>query len=235
MQDPLAGDLRLATAPDADAVVRTFWLSEADGLANTLSRWGRFTRSVTLCTTEDRAVLRATAGAETSSMLCGLADLTSVTLLAPHRWTQPPPRLALYRVLLHELAHVLLFQRCAAPNATQPPPLPTWMREGMAEFVACGAPGLSTRLELDGCGDPARLARADAVSVASNADACYVAARVAFADWLAAFGERRLAAMCRAMRGGQTFASAHQAACGVSELEFLNGWAERLIEQLRRM
>ena len=234
MPEQLAAALRLIVDEAADAAVADLCEQDAEAIANTLARWGRFTSPVHIRTTEDRAELRASAGAATAGLLCGLATLDTVTLLAPHRWVTQPSRRALEQSLVHELAHVLLYQRCVTATAWRRPRLPTWLREGMAVFVAEGPPAPSSRRDLAGHPDPAALARARPDTVAAPPDLCYTAAVVAFAAWLERFGERRLPALCRNMRGGHSFARAHTLACGVTEDDFLQRWSDALKAEAER-
>lgn len=226
-------DLQLILEDGLDPVVASLCRQERDSLAAALARWGRFRRPVDVRTTADRDVLRSAAGTSSSELLCALATLDTVTLLAPQMWANTPAHGDLYRAVLHELAHVLMFQRCAAPSQQRASSLPVWFREGMAVFVAEGPPSPNLRRQVADRTDLGALTRADAAVMAADSPAVYVVARLLFAAWLERFGDRRYAALCREMRSGVGFRRAHQRACGVSEEAFTTEWTKEVQAEAR--
>jgi hypothetical protein len=197
-------------------------------LARLLAPWGRFKRPVRVRTTDDEADLRASAACPTRLSLHAVAGIDEVVLLAPDRWRNRPHEGELALVLVHELAHVLLFQRCAAAGRTTAPYLPTWFREGMAVVAAEGRPHASLRRWLGERPDLERLPGAVDAVMAADPDACYAAGAVAFQDWFDQFGGRGLASVCRAMRAGKAFAGAFEHACKVTEPAWLTEWVKGL-------
>lgn len=224
--DPSQLHLELNTT--VDPAVALICRQEADSLGAALSRWGRFVRPVRVSTTNDRDDLRAAAGGPSSQLLCALATLDGITLLAPSKWASPPAHGELYRAVLHELAHVLMFQRCTPAGAAQCRPLPVWIREGMAAFVAEGPPSPNLRRDVAQHPNLQGIARADAKTLATDGSGCYLAARLLFAAWLGRFGERGFAALCRQMRAGQGFGAAHQKAVGTSPDAFVAEWVTQV-------
>ncbi len=229
--DRAAAGLELILAPDLDPAVAEICVHERHAMGHALSRWGRFLRPVTVRTTEDRSALRHAAKATSAVLLCGLADLDSVTLLAPHRWLSAPAHHDLRDVLVHELAHVLLFQRCTPADRSTYAVLPMWMREGQASFAAEGPPSPNLRRTVAGYTNLAALVAANATALAAHGAACYTVATLVFAGWLECFGDRRLAALCGQMRRGLSFNQAHQRACGVDVASFEASWVASVIAE----
>lgn len=226
-----ASGLRLVADPQLDPAIARVCSSEADSFDAALGRWGRFRRVVRVRSTEDRAALRTAAGTSSSALLCALADIDAVTMLAPARWTVQPSHTDLRDALLHELAHVLTFQRCAPPEASASPRLPVWFREGLAAFVAEGPPAPNLRRQVAHRADLPQLAAAGADVMAEQGAACYLVARLVFAAWLEKHGDRGYAGLCRLMRGGAGFRAAHRKATGEEEAAFVREWVERAREE----
>ena len=132
------GNLQLRLTDELDPVVADLCRAELDHIASSLAPWGRFSFPVTIATAVSMAPLAREASAPVDGLLCAVPEPTRVTLLRPSAWVAPPSRLALRITLTHELAHSLLFQRCAPPDRTIPVALPTWFREGMAVLVSEG-------------------------------------------------------------------------------------------------
>lgn len=207
---------------------------ELDHFADCLAPWGRFLRPVRVASAASMSALIEGASAPVDGSLCAIAELDRITLLAPAAWSTTPGRLQLRTTLTHELAHCLLFQRCAPPGREGPVALPTWFREGMALVASEGAPTREVRRRLGAeLGDATlelhKLADADAALIGQHAAACYDAAALLFARWYHGFGQRRLGALCRHMRTGHPFAVAFRMACGLSS----EAWLAQAVTDLR--
>lgn len=201
---------------------------EFDAIAATLAPWGRFTQPVRLHVAADLPAVRALAGGPTDGILQAAATAEVVVLLEPSRWPTTPPDPALRTVVTHELAHALLFQRCAPPGRSRPVALPCWFREGMAVLASEGRPDARRRIEAASRTDVARLAHADATAIAGEPDATYDVAVTLFDAWLQLYGMRKLGALCREMRNGRAFAAAFASSCGVEEAEWLTATVRQL-------
>lgn len=219
-----AAALTLQVEGTLDPTVAALLVRELDGLATALLPWGRFNRPVRIRTTTVRHDLRAAASCETELNLHGVAALDGLLLLAPTAWLTPPADHELSRLVLHELAHVLLFQRCAPAGATGASYLPTWFREGMASVVADGPPNPGMRRYLATHPDLDALPGATDAVMTAHPEAVYDAAALLFQAWSDRFGARGLAALCRAMRAGHAFAAAHAQATGQTEAAWLASW-----------
>ena len=225
--------LRLILNEAIDPTVATLCRQESDSLEAALSRWGRFRRPVQVCTVADRSALRQAAGASSSELLCALATLNTVTLLKPDMWATPPGHGDLYRAVLHELAHVLMFQRSTPDGRDAESALPVWFREGMAALVAEGEPSPALRRDVANRVDLLALAHADASMLARDSAGCYLVARLLFVSWIERFGGRRYAALCRSMRNEAGFALAHQRACGLDVDVFIGQWVDQVQKEAR--
>ena len=197
---------------------------DLDGIAAELARWGRFSQPVRLRVAHDQPSLRQWAPCSTQLQLAGVASATDLCLLAPSCWPQPPHSRALRQTLLHELAHVLLYQRCSPTAAQRLAVLPTWFREGMACVAAEGPPLPNRRRELAAHPLLGELPNADDALMGREGEASYLLAGLLFQAWLDRFGRTGLHAVCRAMRAGHGFASAHRSACGCDPEGFVQPW-----------
>ncbi len=215
--------LDLRTDPTLDPAVRAVLERQLDGIAATLARWGKFSRPVHLTTTDDRNNLSVDQSQPWHNSLRGVATLDSVVILQPKLWVGVYAPNSLEELLLHELAHVLLFQRASADDAKTMPYFPTWFREGMATLVAEGSPDARWRRELGAHPQLDLLADADEELVAQHGDAVYRHAAILFALWMDLFGSSGLATLCRAMRKGHSFAAAHLKASGMGDWTFWAG------------
>jgi hypothetical protein len=222
--DAAIAGLQLELVEPVDGAVRACLERELDGMAVELARWGRFTRPVLLRVVPDQAGLQALAPCPTRLQLAGVAAVVELAVLAPARWPLVPNARQLRQTLLHELAHVLLFQRCSPPAQDRPPVLPTWFREGMASVVAEGAPTPNRRRDLGHHPRLHALPDASDAEMASDAEASYLLAGLLFQAWLDQFGRTGLHALCRRMRAGYGFADAHLQACGRSPELFVQPW-----------
>ncbi len=229
LRAPVAA-LELLLDDDLDPRVRRLCERELHGIATTLSDWGRFRRPVLLRTVRDRSRLLADSPCPTEGLLKAVAGLERLTLLAPDCWGSPPAPMELERTLLHELAHVLMFQRCAPPSSTREVHLPTWFREGMATVVAEGTPSPGGRRPLADHPALDDLLDAGAPLIDRYPVAAYAVATLAFQNWLERFGSRRLSALCRAMRGGHSFDAAHARACAMP----VATWTAQWVADVRR-
>jgi hypothetical protein len=218
-----AGGPRIGLDPDNGDALNALLDLELEGVAPALAPWGRFNTPVTLRAVDDVAALRALAEGPAHGALCAAATRDAVLLLRPERWPTPPDRIELRRVLCHELAHVLLFQRCAPAGRDRPVAISTWFREGMAVVASEGRPDARRRQRAAGHPDGAALALADAATLGDHPEAAYDLAATLFAAWYEAAGARGLGALCRAMRAGASFEQAHQQAVGQAEAAWLAG------------
>lgn len=230
LQAATAG-LVLDVVEPVDHAVLSCLEREIDGMAAELERWGRFSRPVALRVVGDQDGLRALAPCPTRLQLAGVAAVVELAVLAPARWPLVPTGRQLRQTLLHELAHVLLFQRCVAPEVERPPVLPTWFREGMASVVADGAPAPNRRRELGNHPQLALLPDASDADMVADAEASYLLAGLLFQAWLDQFGRAGLHALCRSMRAGHGFAAAHRHACGRSPEAFVQPWLQAVRQE----
>lgn len=211
----VAGSLRLCCDADLDPSILRLLQRDIDAIADTLDAWGRFLAPVRVASAADLDRLRHLADAPTDGPLCAVATPGLVALLEPRRWPTPPADHQLRLVLTHELAHALLFQRCAPVGRQGAVALPCWFREGMAMLATEGRPDSRRRMIAARQVELATLAHADAATIAADAEAVYEAALTLFDAWYEHFGSRRLGTLCRAMRAGLGFDEAHHVATGV--------------------
>ena len=219
-----AADLELILDDQLDGQVRATCEREFDGMVATLSDWGRYRRPVRLASVSDRNALSAASPCPTEGLLRAVAGLESLLILRPAAWGRAPSPLEIEQTLTHELAHVLLFQRCAPPGSQREVHLPTWFREGMATVVAEGPPAPGQRRQLADHPALDALPDADGALIDRHPGAAYAVANQAFQSWMERFGSRRLSALCRAMRAGHGFVAAHERACGVSAEVWTRQW-----------
>lgn len=59
-----------------------------------------------------------------------------IWLQSPRTWRRQFYQWPLTELLTHEIAHVVMFQMCCAPNDWEKRPIPLWFREGMASVTA---------------------------------------------------------------------------------------------------
>ena len=223
-------NLRLLLASDIDPKVAELCRAELEHLGDCLAPWGRFLAPVTVATVASMRQLARASSAPVDGLLSAVAETQRVTLLCPDAWINPPSRLALRQTLAHELAHCLLFQRCAPPGREPPVALPTWFREGMAVLASEGAPTAGLWRRLDGRGDLHALAGADASLVGQDARTCYDLAHLLFFRWHDTFGARRLGSLSRQMRAGHPFETAFRVACKLP----VEIWLAATIAQVRQ-
>ncbi len=197
---------------------------EFDAFDATLADWGRFTAPVIVRSTTDRAAFQAAAAGAATDTLCAVAGLHGLLVLAPNSWHEPPAAAPLAAVLLHELAHVLLFQRSTPPNQIGPAYVPTWFREGMATVIAEGPPAPRERRLIADHPHLLDLPNADGALLSADPGACYLTASLLFEAWMQGFGMRRFHALCRAMRAGHGFDGAHAAATATTASQWVSTW-----------
>lgn len=191
-----------------------------DARVPALRRWGRFERPIALRLAPSRAALVAAAPHPSALDLCGFAFADELWLLDPAAWPGGAEEDALAVVVLHELAHLLWFQR-AAPAHSAPAHVPTWFREGFAVLASEGAPSPRERRVLAGK-DLVALAAADDAQLAADPALGYRAAAHLFAAWHDRFGARGWTALCRTLRQGHGFSDAFARVCGQSEAAFVS-------------
>ena len=213
--------LVLRLDPTLSPEVRALVEQEAEALGEKLRHWGRFRLPVRVQAVASLADLRVHAPCVTEVPLRALAELDRVVLLQPRADRDLP------LLLLHELAHVQCFQRCTPPHA-QPPYLPTWFREGLAQTVAQGQPLPRERRDLAELPELLTLLQADDAQIAAQPTHVYLLAWHTFAEWHAHFGHLGLAALYGALRRNRSFPQAFQGACQQTELEFLQTWIQHL-------
>lgn len=230
LRGPAAG-LELILDDQLDPQVHATCEREFDAMVATLSDWGRYRRPVHLATAADRARLSAASPCPTEGLLRAVAGLESLLILEPSAWGRAPSPLEIEQTLTHELAHVLLFQRCAPPESQREVRLPTWFREGMATVVAEGAPAPGQRRQLADHPALDDLPDADGPLLDQHPGAAYAVATQLFQSWLERFGSRRLSALCRAMRAGHGFEAAHQRACGMVPETWTKAWVVALRQE----
>lgn len=189
-----------------------------------LRRWGCFGRPVTLSLLPTVEALRAAAPRPSVLDLRGVAWVDRVWLLSPELWPNPPEDPELISLIVHELAHVLWFQRSTAPTRL-PAYAPTWFREGIAVLAAQGAPEARERRLLAEL-PVAALAYADDRAVAEHGEQVYVVAALLTQTWLDHQGPRGYASLCRELRSGRGFADAFRRVCGEDDRHFAHRIAE---------
>ena len=162
--------------------------------------------------------------------LRGLAWGDDVWLLRPERWPEPPSDVEVARLLAHECAHVLWFQRATAPGRPCAY-VPTWFREGFAVVVSEGSPRAQHRRSMADC-DLFAAAYADDAGMADLGSTAYEVAAHAFAAWHQQFGARALAGVARAMRAGNGFAASFAAVCAVDDRTFIASWAAGFADEM---
>jgi hypothetical protein len=191
-----------------------------------LRRWGRFDRPVHLHLAPSQAALLAAAPRPSQLDLGGFATPDTLWLLAPTAWPEGLDEASLAVVVLHELAHVLWFQR-STPESANPWSVPTWFREGFAVVASEGVPKPPERRLLS-VHDLIGLATADDARLAAGSAEAYRVAAHLFWAWHERYGLRGWTALCRQMRGGHPFGLAFERVCGVTEALFLRRTAAEL-------
>jgi len=227
-------DLVLTTNAPQGGLLATLLRRELDGFAAALQPWGRFSAPVHVHVAADRGDLRLAAQCPTSLSLRAVAGVREIILLDPLLWTPQPSDRDIERTTLHELAHVLLFQRCAVAEAAEVAYIPTWFREGMAAVVALGPPHPGQRRAIAAHPLLAELPDADDAIMAAEPAASYEVAALAFDAWMHRFGAPALTALCRAMRAGHGFASAHQRACAMPATAWIQEWMTAVRREARQ-
>ena len=222
--------LELQLDPGLDIDVSSLLERELDAIAAPLRTWGRFSAPIAVVSAHDQEALQRLARAPVDGPLCAAATPTLIALLAPSRWPRPPADHELRIVLCHELAHVLLFQRCGPAERGNAVALPCLFREGMALVASEGRPPTQLRRQVAAWTDVPSLAEADAVLVASETARVYAAAHVLFDHWHEHHGIRKLGALSRAMRAGAGFERAYVEATGEASMS----WLSATMGQLRR-
>ncbi len=222
--------LELRLDPQLDADIVSLLERELDAIAAPLRTWGRFSAPIAVVSADDQDALQQLARAPVDGPLCAAATPTLIALLTPTRWPRPPADHELRIVLCHELAHVLLFQRCGPVERSGAVALPCWFREGMALVASEGRPPTALRRQVAGWSDVPALAEADAALVAGETARVYAAAHVLFDHWHEHHGIRKLGALSRLMRAGAGFERAYVEAMG----EASGAWLTETMRQLRR-
>lgn len=223
-------DLDLHCDADDHGALAALLHREIDALVSALRPWGRYGAPVHLRMAPSQAALRQGAPRPTALNLRALAAVDGIALLDPRLWLPPPTEREITRTLLHELAHVLLFQRCTAAQAQEAAYIPTWFREGMALIVADGAPPPGLRRTIAAHPRLSELPDADDALIALEPHACDQVAALLFAAWMDRFGALGLTALCRAMRSGHAFGAAHEKACA----QTASSWTASWIAEVRR-
>lgn len=182
LRAPAAG-LRLWVHASVDAITAGLLRTELDAITDPLLPFGQFRGEVAWHGAVDQQTLARAAMAPVDGPICAAATHTTVVSLSPALWPVPPATHELRCALCHELAHVLLFQRCASPGRAAPPALPTWLREGMAIVASEGRPPAARRQFVAGLSHLAEIACADARLVARDPVEVYAAAGVLFDRW----------------------------------------------------
>ena len=113
---------------------------------NELLRWGGLTEPVTLYVLPDQRALREAIGHPGYTWVNAWARYDTVHLQSPRSWSFLPPRQSdVDRLLLHELSHVMLYQRAGDADTWRHKGIPLWFDEGLASVTAQQAyrwPGL---------------------------------------------------------------------------------------------
>ena len=227
-------ELFLTTNAPEDGRLAALLRREIEAFATTLSPWGRFFAPVHLRVATHQDDLRLAAPCPTALVLRAVAAVDGIVLLDPDLWSPPPTEREVERTLLHELAHVLLFQRCTPPDAKEVAYIPTWFREGMAAVVAHGPPHPGQRRAIAAHPHLQALPDADDAVMAEDPAACYEAASLLFDAWMHRFGAAALTALCRAMRAGHGFASAHEKACAMTAATWTQEWIAAVRREARQ-
>jgi hypothetical protein len=190
-----------------------------------LSPWGRFCRPVKLLLVDNSIELKLLAPRASLLDLRGLAWNDAVWLLRPERWPAPPDPGEWVTLVLHELAHILWFQRSTSPERA-PAYAPTWFREGLAVVAAEGLPPATGRRYLaDDAVESA--AYSDDAGIADLGGVVYAVAAQLFAAWWQQHGTRPYASLCRELRAGRGFSAAFLLACEVDDRAFVAAEAAR--------
>ncbi len=187
--------------------------------------WGRFGRPVTLHLVDLPDELRQHAPVPSLLDLRGLAWNDALWLLKPERWPEPPDPAEWTTLVLHELAHVLWFQR-TTPTDRPPAYAPTWFREGLAVVASQGMPAPNGRRVL--ADDQVESAAySNDAGIADLGGVVYAVAAQLFAAWWQEQGARPYASLCRELRAGRGFSAAFEVACGQDDRAFVVAEAAR--------
>lgn len=200
-----------------------------------LSPWGQFSLPVVLQVVSPQDLARRLEVHKVGADLDALALVDRVMVRDDViSWGDAPWR----SLLVHELAHVLAFQRAQRPDGTQPY-LPTWFREGMAVVAADGQPDPRDRRRIvqlvssrDGPG-LVGLTQAAARDLSAEPALTYAVAAHAFSCWLERFGQIGLTKTFQMLRQGHGFAAGVRLATSIAEDEFLSDWQEQLLAEAR--
>lgn len=196
-----------------------------------LLRWGGLEEPVTIHVLPDQRSLREAIGYPEYTWVNAWARYDTVHLQSPRSWSFMPPRQSdVDRLLLHELSHVMLYQRVGDANAWRSKGIPLWFDEGLASVTAQQAyrwPGLEDLARwylANGNGDdplrpsPTMYRRQNAL--------VYGAAHHALTFLLQRYGEQVVIDLMDRMSEDRRFDEAFQLVIGLSR--------ERFEEEFRR-
>jgi hypothetical protein len=240
--------IELVSWPEDARAARQVARAVAVALPRT-ARWGPLEGPITITIHPTHAGLEAAARRPGFDWLRAWARFGSIDLQSPASWGLFGASDAQVEELLtHELTHCVMYQRAAGELTWSLKGIPLWFREGMASVTAGQAARRGTLEDLwrfyeqglaaDGAGDgePGRGAARDRAArgqrsegdpladpeplYLERSEVVYGASHHAFAFLLERYGEERVRAALRRMRGGAVFQVAFRESFGLGEAEF---------------
>jgi len=236
----------MAVLPGSQSV-QVRWQEQDDALAGqmepvltqameALKPYGDFTHPVTVYLYPDHQRLALATGQLCKPWMVGFGQYARIHLQSPATWAGKDWRQRFSRLVTHELAHVLMYQRCCNSWDWFVRDIPFWFREGFASAVAGQGRERQGRGEvrdyyLGGAqaGDPlvtGEKVRRTRVSLA------YGASHRVFEDFLAVCGPRGVRDIVEAMGEGADFDQAFGRVVGFSPREFTDIWRSDLADDL---
>lgn len=205
-----------------------------------LQRWGGVPEPVTIYLVGTHAELERAVGRSGFDWLRAWTRRDDVVIQAPSTWAAGDD--AVNQLMLHELTHVVLFQRSGGAQSWQRKNIPLWFREGMAVSTARQQPQYPSLEDttLWVADNPGLDVFADGEALSKDQSRpVYAFALHAFEYLEERVGHDKLLAFIDAIRDAADFASAFQPALGLSlpqfQSDFLTFLKQRVFRDARRL
>ena len=190
------------------------------------SHWGELKTPVLIWLMPDHEALERMVRRHEYAWLRAWAQYDTIYLQTPRTWMKAgEPDGDLDQLLVHEITHSVMYQRCARVDDWAKKDIPVWFREGMATWTAeqgyrfVTLEELARFIETRPEGDP--ILAPDPL-YKSKSEYVYSAAHHAFAFLVQRYGEPRIEALLDAMGTGTQFTAAFQQTIGITEPQFAN-------------
>ena len=190
-----------------------------------LARWGRFEVPVSVHILSDHEALEQAVDREGYGWLRAWGRYDEVFIQSPATWgLLGASQESVDELVLHELAHCLMYQLAADRLGWTRKEIPLWFREGMASFTAGQAyrwPALETLARVLRAHPGVDILGASEALYRGRSEWVYGAAHHAFTFLIERYGTGSVNLVLRAMRSGETFPGAFEQAVGLSAEAFL--------------